>query len=214
MKSLVVSHIWKSFGKQQVLKDVSLSMEPGKIYGIVGYNGSGKSVLFKCICGLLIPDQGEIVLDGSTLEKGKMLPDTGILIEGPAYLKDACAYRNLQLLYQIRNKPDKDHLFRILEKVGLEPESKKHVGKFSLGMKQRLGIAQVIMEDPGVLILDEPMNGLDKQGVKDMQELFLGMKKQGKIIMMASHNKYDIELLCDECYEMDGGKLNFVEKNA
>lgn len=212
MKKITVRHLSKSFKDQKVLKDINLNMEAGNIYGVAGYNGSGKTVLFKCICGLLAADQGEILVDERILGKGEILSEAGVLLEGPAYLKRKSAYFNLSLLYQIRNKRNKEHLYEILRQVGLDPHSRKPVGKYSLGMKQRLGIAQAIMEDPPVLILDEPLNGLDKKGVKEMRELFLEMKGREKIILMASHNKYDMEFLCDELYELEDGRLNQIEK--
>ncbi len=211
MKKIVIEHLSKKFGKQEVLKDISLTMEAGKIYGIAGYNGSGKTVMFKCICGLIIPDGGIIRIDEQKVKRGEILTDVGMIIEGPAYLKRKSAYNNLRLLYQIRNKVNKKYLYEILSQVGLDPASKKPVGKFSLGMKQRLGIAQAIMENPSFLILDEPLNGLDKNGIKEMRNFFLEMKNSGKIILMASHNKYDMEVLCDELYELEAGKLVYVK---
>ena len=211
MKKIVIEHLSKKFGKQEVLKDISLTMEAGKIYGIAGYNGSGKTVMFKCICGLIIPDGGIIRIDEQKVKRGEILTDVGMIIEGPAYLKRKSAYNNLRLLYQIRNKVNKKYLYEILSQVGLDPASKKPVGKFSLGMKQRLGIAQAIMENPSFLILDEPLNGLDKNGIKEMRNFFLEMKNSGKIILMASHNKYDLEVLCDELYELEAGKLVYVK---
>lgn len=211
MKKIVIEHLSKKFGKQEVLKDISLTMEAGKIYGIAGYNGSGKTVMFKCICGLIIPDSGIIRIDEQKVKRGEILTDVGMIIEGPAYLKRKSAYNNLRLLYQIRNKVNKKYLYEILSQVGLDPASKKPVGKFSLGMKQRLGIAQAIMENPSFLILDEPLNGLDKNGIKEMRNFFLEMKNSGKIILMASHNKYDMEVLCDELYELEAGNLVYVK---
>jgi len=206
--TLNIQHLGKSFGDQIVLKDINLSLEAGKIYGIEGYNGSGKSVLFKCICGLMIPD--EVFFNGRERKAGEMLSDTGFIIEKPACLKRESGYKNLKLLYMINHKPDKEYLFDIMRKVGLEPESKKPVDKYSLGMKQRLGIAQAIMGNPSILILDEPMNGLDKQGVEDMRNLFFEMKEQGKLILLASHNKYDMEMLCDERFEIEKGELKRI----
>ena len=167
--------------------------------------------MFKCICGLIIPDGGIIRIDEQKVKRGEILTDVGMIIEGPAYLKRKSAYNNLRLLYQIRNKVNKKYLYEILSQVGLDPASKKPVGKFSLGMKQRLGIAQAIMENPSFLILDEPLNGLDKNGIKEMRNFFLEMKNSGKIILMASHNKYDMEVLCDELYELEAGKLVYVK---
>lgn len=213
MKKIVIEHLSKKFGKQEVLKDINLTMQTGKIYGIAGYNGSGKTVMFKCICGLMIPDSGIIRIDDKKVKKGEILTDVGMIIEGPAYLKRKSAYDNLCLLYQIRNRVDKEYLYKVLRQVGLDPVSKKPAGKFSLGMKQRLGIAQAVMEDPPFLILDEPLNGLDKNGIKEMRDFFLEMKNSGKIILMASHNKYDMEILCDELYELEAGKLVYEEND-
>lgn len=206
--TIEASHIYKSFRGTEVLRDISLRCEPGHIYGFVGHNGSGKTVLFKCICGFLSCDRGEIKVGGKVMGKGlDMLTDAGIIIEEPGFLRKWSAYHNLEFLYTIRNKKDKGYLCSVLEKVGLEPGLRRPVGKYSLGMKQRLAIAQAIMEDPRILILDEPMNGLDKKGVGEMRELFLEMKAQGKVILLASHNRGDIDLLCDEVYEMENGEM-------
>ena len=186
-------------------------MESGKIYGIVGYNGSGKTVLFKCICGFLKTDAGEIWINQDCMHQTTdLLNNAGIIIEEPSFLERKSAYQNLKCLYMIRNKVDKKWLYEVLEKVDLNPESAKRVGKYSMGMKQRLAIAQAIMEKPEILILDEPFNGLDKEGVKEMRELFLELKQQGTLMILASHNKDDIDILCDEVYEMEKGKLNKI----
>lgn len=200
----------KRFGKHQVLKKVNLKCKSGKIYGIVGYNGSGKTVLFKSICGFLRLDEGEILIDGEQKKKGEMLTNAGIIIEGPAYVKEKSAYQNLEYLYMIRNKRNVQYLYDILERVGLDAHSKKPVGTFSMGMKQRVAIAQAIMEKPEILILDEPMNGLDKKGVIEMRKLFLELKEEGKLMLFASHNREDIEVLCDEVYEMEDGQLSRI----
>lgn len=206
-----VKNVGKSFGEARVLNDVSLRCESGRIYGIVGYNGSGKTVLFKCICGFFHVDAGEILVNGKKMEKDlDMLENAGIIIEEPGYLRNFSGYKNLDYLYRIRNKPDKKHLYAIMEKVGLDPKSKKHVGHYSLGMRQRLAIAQAVMEDQEILILDEPMNGLDKKGVEEMRELFEKLKREGKLLLLASHNREDINLLCDEVYEMEEGTLERI----
>lgn len=203
-----LDHVYKNFGSTEILKDISLTCEKGKIYGFVGYNGSGKTVMFKCICGFFKCTKGAIYIQGKQMGKDiDMLNQAGIIIEEPGFLRKWDGYHNLEFLYTIRNKKDKDHLYAILEKVGLDPKSKKKVEKYSLGMRQRLAIAQAIMEDPDILILDEPMNGLDKDGVAEMRSLFLEMKTAGKTILLASHNREDIEALCDEVYEMDGGRF-------
>jgi len=203
-----VNHIYKTFKDNEVLKDVTLHCKAGKIYGIIGHNGSGKTVLFKCICGFFDCDKGNIKVNGKIMGKEiDMLTDAGVIIEDPGFLRNWSAYHNLEFLYTISNKGNKKYLYSILESVGLQPELKRPVGKYSLGMKQRLAIAQAIMENPNILILDEPMNGLDKRGVKEMRELFLNMKAEGKTILLASHNREDINMLCDEVYEMEDGLL-------
>ena len=203
-----VSHVSKSFKDHKVLKDVSLTCKSGRIYGIVGHNGSGKTVLFKSICGFLSCDEGTISVNGKVMGKDKdMLNEAGVIIEEPGFLRTWSGYHNLEFLYTLRNKKNKKHLYSVLEEVGLDPRLKRPVGKYSLGMRQRLAIAQAIMEDPGILILDEPMNGLDKNGVKEIRELLLKMKEENKLIILASHNREDIDVLCDEVYEMEGGVL-------
>ena len=211
MDIIKVENASKSFNNYKVLDNVSLSCEAGKIYGIVGYNGSGKTVLFKCICGFYHLDEGEIWIRGNKMKKDMdMLTEAGIIIEEPAFLRNHSGYRNLDFLYRLRNHKNKKHIYEIMNKVGLDPSSRKKVCNYSLGMRQRLAIAQAIMEDQPILILDEPMNGLDKRGVIDMRNFFEGLKKEGKTILMASHSKEDIDVLCDEVYEMDMGKLSKV----
>lgn len=203
-----VEHVVKRFKKDEVLKDVSLHCESGRIYGIVGYNGSGKTVLFKCICGLYRADEGEIRINNKVMGKDMtILKDAGVIIEEPGYIRNMSGYKNLDLLYRINNKVDRNKIESAMKRVGLDPKSNKKVGRYSLGMRQRLAIAQATMENQKVLILDEPMNGLDKRGVEEMREFFTDQKKMGKLIIMASHNPTDIETLCDEVYEMDNGKL-------
>ena len=199
-----VSHVNKNFKNNKVLKDVTLRCESGRIYGLVGHNGSGKTVLFKTICGFLSCDEGTVSVNGKVMGKDKdMLTEAGIIIEDPGFLRNWSAYHNLEFLYTIRNRPDKSYLHSVLNTVGLDPKLKRPVGKFSLGMRQRLALAQAIMEDPPILILDEPMNGLDKNGVAEIRELLLKMKNENRLIILASHNREDIEILCDEVYEME-----------
>ena len=210
-KTIRVEHISKQFQKTTVLEDVSLVCESGKIYGIVGYNGSGKSVLFKCIGGFYPVDTGEIYVREKQMGlDGSMIENAGVIIEEPAFLKQYSGMRNLELLWILNHRMDKTHLQQMMREVGLEPMNKKPVGKYSLGMKQRLAIAQAVMEEQDILILDEPMNGLDKDGVAQMRELFLKLKEEGKTLLFASHNREDIEVLCDEVYEMDKGRLQKI----
>ncbi len=203
-----VQNVVKRFRDQVVLKNVSISFEKGQIHGIVGRNGSGKTVLFKCICGLMHPEEGVILVNGKRVGRDVDMPeDIGAIIEAPGFLPNYSGYKNLRFLANIRRKIGKEEILNVLRTVGLDPESRKHVGKYSLGMRQRLGIAQAIMEDPEILILDEPMNGLDNAGVQDIRALLLELKAQGKTILLASHNHEDIAALCDTVHEMDGGVL-------
>ena len=203
-----VQNVVKRFRDQVVLKNVSISFEKGRIHGIVGRNGSGKTVLFKCICGLMHPEEGVILVNGKRVGRDVDMPeDIGAIIEAPGFLPNYSGYKNLRFLANIRRKIGREEILNVLRTVGLDPESRKHVGKYSLGMRQRLGIAQAIMEDPEILILDEPMNGLDNAGVQDIRALLLELKAQGKTILLASHNHEDIAALCDTVHEMDGGVL-------
>ena len=206
-----VKNVSKSFKGIPVLNDINITCRSGKIYGIIGYNGSGKTVLFKCICGFLHVDSGEISVNGREMGKEiDMLEHAGIIIEEPGYIRSLSGYRNLEYLYRITHKKDPAVIHSIMLKVGLDPQSRKKVCHYSLGMRQRLAIAQATMEDQAILILDEPMNGLDREGVAEMRKFFLEQKERGKLILLASHNKDDIELLCDEVYEMDHGMLQKV----
>ena len=199
-----VINVTKRFGEEEALHCVNFDFERGKIYGIIGRNGSGKTVLFKCIVGLMPVSSGKILIEGKPVDK-QTVSSIGIIIESPGFLSNDSAFDNLGLLASIRKKVDKKRVKDCIRMVGLDPADKKRVGKFSLGMRQRLGIAQSIMEDPSILILDEPMNGLDNIGVQDMRKLFLSLKDEGKTILIACHNKEDINLLCDEVYSMDHG---------
>ena len=206
-----VKNVSKSFKGICVLNDVNMTCKSGKIYGIVGYNGSGKTVLFKCICGFLHVDSGEISVNGREMGKEiDMLEHAGIIIEEPGYIRSLSGYRNLEYLYRITHKKNPAAIHSIMLKVGLDPQSRKKVCHYSLGMRQRLAIAQATMENQAILILDEPMNGLDKDGVAEMRKFFMEQKRMGKLILLASHNKDDIALLCDEAYEMDHGRLEKV----
>lgn len=203
---IVVKNASKAFGKEAALQNVSMVFEEGKIYGIVGRNGSGKTVLFKCIMGFLKLDDGKVIVDDKVVGLDvDVINNAGIIIENPGFLPGYTGYQNLKFLAKLTRKIGKKEIMDAMTKVGLEPLSKKHVGKYSLGMRQRLGIAQAIMEDPDILILDEPMNGLDNQGVEDIRKLLLELKEQGKTILIASHNREDIDVLCDHVWEMDKG---------
>ena len=212
MNSVVsIEKVTKKFRDITVLNNVSLEIEGGTVMGLVGRNGSGKTVLMKCICGLLSPTSGSITVQGKLVGKDVDIPDNiGVIIENPGFLPNFSGYNNLIQLANIRRTIGKSEVRAAIQRVGLNPDDKKHVGKYSLGMRQRLGLAQAIMENPDILILDEPLNGLDKDGVKDMRQFLLGLKEQGKTLLIASHSAEDIDVLCDTVCEMDKGILSIV----
>ncbi|MDO4308756.1 MAG: ATP-binding cassette domain-containing protein [Eubacteriales bacterium] len=203
-----LEHVTKRFGDDLVLKEVNLNLRTGKVYGIVGNNGSGKTVLMKCICGFLPVTTGCVRVFGKRIGKDVDFPESlGVIIETPGFLTHLTGSRNLEILADLNHRITKADIRFVLKKVGLDPDMKKPVAKYSLGMRQRLGIAQAIMEDPGLLILDEPFNGLDKNGVGEIRRILLELKGLGKTILLASHNEEDIRILCDEVFEMDAGVL-------
>lgn len=203
----------KTFGQDEVLKHVSRSFEAGKIHGVVGNNGSGKTVMFKCICGFLQPTSGKVFVQGKQIGKDVDFPeDLGLIIETPGFLPQLSGLRNLEILASLKKRIGLKEVAAVIRRVGLDPLSTKPVGKYSLGMRQRLGIAQAIMEDPSLLILDEPMNGLDKNGVAEMRELFKSLATGGRTILLASHNIQDIDALCDTVCEMDAGVMTMIRE--
>lgn len=205
---IVIDKLTKSFKGKTVLEDVNMRLQEGRIYGIVGDNGSGKTVLLKLICGFMKPDSGTVTVNGKVIGKDSDFPEnTGIIIEAPGFLPNYSGMKNLEYLASIRGKIGKEQIEAAMKTVGLDPSSKLRVGKYSLGMKQRLGIAQAIMEDQQLLILDEPMNALDKDTVEEMRRLFLSFKASGKTMLIVSHNEGDISTLCDEVYEFDGARI-------
>lgn len=203
-----IEHACKRFGKTVVLDDVSLRFEKGGIHGLIGRNGSGKTVLFKCVAGLMPLNSGHIYVRGREIGRDVEIPGKmGAIIETPGFLPGASGYGNLKLLADIRSRIGKKEIYAAMELVGLDPASRKRVSAYSLGMRQRLGIAQAIMERPKLLLLDEPMNGLDNQGVLEMRELFCGLRDRGATILLASHNPMDIREMCDTVHELDNGRL-------
>jgi ABC-2 type transport system ATP-binding protein len=207
-----VQHVYKDFKGDAVLTDVTHDFEAGKIHGIIGNNGSGKTVLFKCICGFMFPAKGQILVHGEEVGKRRDFPDDmGIIIESPGFLLQYSGIKNLEILASLKAKIKTNEITETIRRVGLDPTTKKPVGKYSLGMRQRLGIAQAIMENPKLLILDEPMNGLDKKGTAEMRLLFKALRTEGRTIILASHNAADIDDLCDTVCEMDAGILTVVK---
>ena len=203
----------KAFRKTPVLQEVSLTLPKGHIGGIVGSNGSGKTVLLKIICGLMKPDAGEVRVHGQRIGHDVDFPDsTGIIIEAPGFLPFDSGYKNLEYLASLRHLIGREEIETAMRTVGLDPQSRKRVRHYSLGMKQRLGLAQAIMEDPELLILDEPMNGLDKEGASDMRRLLCSFREAGKTILLVSHHADDIDSLCDTVWEMEHGQLHAREE--
>ena len=200
----------KEFKETRALDDVTLTFERGKIHGIVGRNGSGKTVLFKCICGFMELTSGQILVEGREVVPSKP-QNIGIIIESPGFIGSQSGVQNLRHLAALNGKIGRREVEKVIELVGLDPKNKKPVRKYSMGMRQRLGIAQAIMEDPPLLLLDEPMNGLDKNGVKDIRSLLLDLKAQGKTILLASHFAQDIDELCDTVHEMDQGIITMAK---
>mgnify|MGYP004527783327 FL=1 len=202
-----VKNVNVTIGKNEILQDISAVFETGKIHGLIGRNGSGKTVLMKCICGFMKPTSGEVFVGGKQIGKEvDFAPNTGVIIETPGFVPFYSGYRNLKILAGLNHKIGKEEIEEAMRTVGLDPKLKRHVKKYSLGMRQRLGIAQAIMEKPKLLILDEPFNGLDKEGVEQMRTYFLELKKQGVTILLSSHTSEDIKLLCDTVTEMEKGK--------
>lgn len=205
---ITINNVSLKIGKTQILDNINIAFEKGKIHGLIGRNGSGKTMLMKCICGFVKPTEGTVHVDGKQIGKDCDFPENvGIIIETPEFIPYYSGYMNLKLLADLNKKIDGNKIKETMKHVGLDPNLKRHVKKYSLGMRQRLGLAQAIMENPDLLILDEPMNGLDKDGVSDMRKYLLELKEQGKTILIASHSAEDIEILCDTVCEMDKGLL-------
>lgn len=213
MAIIEIKELDLSIKKTEILKKVSVSFEQGKIHGLIGRNGSGKTMLMKCICGFIRPTSGTICVNGREVGKACDFPENiGIIIETPGFIPYYSGFKNLKLIADLNKKADTEQIKRAMSQVGLDPTLKRHVVKYSLGMRQRLGLAQAIMENPDILILDEPMNGLDKEGVEDMRKYLLDFKTQGKTILIASHSSEDIEVLCDTVHEMDKGVMTAIRE--
>lgn len=198
----------KRFGQRQVLSDVNLVVPAGHIYGISGPNGTGKSILLRIISGLVYADAGEVIVFGERIGREAEFPrNTGALIDGPGFLPHYSGSRNLQLLAMIRNQITREEIAATLRKVGLDPDDSRPVKTYSTGMRQRLGIAQALMEKPKLLLLDEPTNGLDLDGIHDTHRLLKEMKANGVTILLTSHSREEIRELCDAAFSMDKGHL-------
>ncbi len=209
-----VKHLSKEFKKILILDNISVTFEKGKIYGLIGKNGSGKSVFLKILCALYEPTNGEVLYDETNIFKEEMIPsNTRALIESPNFIEELTGYENLEMLANIQNKIGRHEIEEALRKVNLYEEKDKKYSKYSLGMKQKLGIAQVLMEDPEVMILDEPFNGIEEETAVKLRGILKEEREKGKIIILASHIKEDIENLADVIYKFDGGKIKIETKN-
>ena len=212
--AIEVKNVGLKIKKDVILKEINVNFEKGKIHGIVGRNGCGKTMLMKCICGFVKPTDGEVFVEGKKIGKDVDFPqNVGIIIETPGFVPYYSGYRNLKILAGLRKKIGKEEIMDILKQVGLEGAENKLVRKYSLGMRQRLGLAQAMMEKPDIFILDEPMNGLDNEGVEEMRVILKGLKEAGKTILLVSHNSEDISILSDEIYYMDKGTMEKGKKS-
>lgn len=201
-----LTNISKTFGKQTVLQSLTMGFEEGMIHGIIGRNGSGKTVLMKMILGILQPTTGTVIVGDKRIGKDVDFPESaGAIIETIEFIPYMSAYQNLADIAAMRGNLSKTQIKEVLEMVGLGNVGRKHVSKFSMGMRQRLAIAQAVMESPKLLILDEPMNGMDEKGVEEMRRLILARKAAGTTIILSSHNIEDIRILCDQVYRIDAG---------
>lgn len=208
---IVVSHATKEIHGIKVLKDVSMALESGSVYGFLGRNGSGKTMMMRALCGFISLTEGSIEMDGSRLGSGEDFPrNLGMLLETPVFLPERTGYENLRLLAAIRGEAAGDDIRKALEQVGLDHGDRRKVGKYSLGMRQRLGIACAIMEGPELLILDEPFNGLDEGGCKMLRELIVRYRKEGCLIVLACHDREGLEFLSDTIYRVDSGSFTLM----
>lgn len=203
-----IKNVSKRIGKLEVLKDIDVTFEGGKIYGLRGKNGSGKTMLMRVISGLVHPTSGTVIINGKELGKDMSFPESiGILIENPTFIDNFSGYRNLKALANINQLIDEVEIKETVRKVGLNPDDKKYYKKYSLGMKQRLGIAVAIMEKPDIILLDEPINAIDEAGVNRIRDILFELRDENRIIIVACHDKEELELLADEIFEMVEGNL-------
>lgn len=202
-----IKNVTKEIRGNLVLDNINLNLDRGKIYGIKGKNGSGKTMLFRAICGFIKTD-GTIMVNGKQIGKDGSYPENvGVLLENPGFLPNYSGFKNLKYLAEINNKISDDIIKDILKEVGLDPNEKKSFKKYSLGMKQKLGIAQAVMENPDVVILDEPTNALDEESVKKINSMISKLKKDNKLVFISNHNREELEMICDEIYTIENGKI-------
>ncbi|MBE5889799.1 MAG: ATP-binding cassette domain-containing protein [Lachnospiraceae bacterium] len=203
-----LKNVTKIIQKNEVLKGINLTFEGGKIYGLRGKNGSGKTMLMRAISGLITLTDGEIIIDGKQLGKDMSFPESiGILLENPSFIDNYSGYQNLKALADMNHLISEDEIRKTIQMVGLDPDDKKKYKKYSLGMKQRLGIAAAIMEKPNLLLLDEPINAIDEKGVEQIRKILFDLKSEDRIIIVACHDREELNLLADEIIELQEGYI-------
>lgn len=205
---LEIKNYSKNIKDKKILDNINLTLESGKIYGFYGRNGSGKTMLFRAISTLVYPSSGDILINKkSIIYDDYDLSNIGLLLEDPGFYSHLNGFDNLSILYEINNKKNPEHIRLVLKKVGLDKFEKEKYKEYSLGMKQKLRIAQAFMENQQLVILDEPTNGLDEKSIENIRKIILSLKKEDKLVLLASHNKDDLKLLCDKIYKLDNGKI-------
>lgn len=203
-----IQNYTKVIRKKHVLDHVNLRLHPGRVYGLKGPNGCGKTMLMRAICGLIFPTEGAVVIDGETIGKEIDFPrSVGLLLENPSFISYYSGLKNLELLASIQNKIGQDQIVKVLTAVGLDPSDKKHYRKYSLGMKQKLGIAGAVMEDPDILILDEPLNALDTVGVEMVHKIVRDFKEKNKTVLLSCHDSAELEAMANEIIVIENGKV-------
>ncbi len=208
MNGIVIKELTKSFQGKKVIDSVTVDFDNGAIHGIVGRNGSGKTVFMRLISGMYRINSGSILVFGKYIGKEIEHPDSmGILIDAPGFIPFYSGYQNLKILAEIKNRIGRNEINATMQAVGLDPSLKLNVSRYSMGMRQRLALAQAIMESPQLMLLDEPFNGLDKSGVVEMRKLIKSLRKENTLVLLSSHNPQDIDELCDTVHEIDSGKL-------
>lgn len=205
-------HVWKKIRGVEVLRDISFTMESGTIYGLWGKNGCGKTMLMRLLSGLIKPTSGSVFIDGRQLGKDFSYPESiGVMIENPAFLREYSGLENLRILASIRGIISDQEIQRCITSVGLDPDDTRKYRKYSLGMKQRLGIACAVMEHPDIVILDEPINALDESGVKCVRDILSTCKRDGQLVVLACHDRDEMKQLADEIFIMEEGKVTRIE---
>ena len=205
---LEIKDISKKIGEDYVLREINLSMDKGRIYGLQGKNGCGKSMLMRVICGLVLPTEGKVIIDGEELGKDISFPRSiGVLIEKPGFLDSYSGYQNLKMLASIQGRVEEEGILKTIQRVGLEDVMHKKYRKYSLGMKQKLGIAAAILERPDIVILDEPANALDEKSEEKLWKIVREEKERGALVIVSCHTSEILETVTDQIFRMDGGKM-------